>query len=213
MAADKVMVRFARAKLTSTEKDTVSFCLPAAGDPNCRKPENYGPIATPNITPTMNRTYFFEDSIVFKKTVLGISLQAPTPMVNRTVMKISQVDVCGKKAYLVTGFGNGGEAGFDRSSLLGLIAPVGNKTIVIGNLSAQAAKAGSWPISFAESYNKEAMESVFGVNTPGEAPSGYASLAAMIGSTERPVLGELGGSGGFGASQGGGRAVSAQVAQ
>jgi len=162
----------------------------------------------------MNRAYYFEDTSVFKATVMGITLQSGTPMVNRTVMKISQVEVCGKKAYLVTGFGNGSEAGFDRSSVLGLIAPIGGKTIVIGNLSAQAAQPGSWPISFAEKYNKETMESVFGLNTPNMPPTGYAALATMIGSSERPILGEIGGgAGGPGFSPAGGRAVSAQVAQ
>lgn len=145
--------------------------------------------------PKLNQDYFLRTTVAMKG----------SNMVNDAVMKMTEVDICGTKAYLVQSFGNGGSLGFDRSSVIQLIAPVGNQTLVLGDASAQAYRdpssnqTVSWPLWFPVSKIGLLGISMAApiTDTPKALFDIYPLVARQIGSTEQVMLGKIGGSPGF----------------
>jgi hypothetical protein len=187
MPANKVVVRFARAKMTSTAKNTVTFC--AYDRRSCASPDNYQAYDFSNFTPTLGREYFIEDTTDFG---MLASAYMRGKMVNRSAMKISPINICGSRVYMVTAFQNGGGLGFDRSSLIGLVAPINGKTIVLGDLSAQGYTKGTYPLEFPKKWD-DTRNAVLGEVDPQtrQASGGYYAIANLVGSTERTFMGEV----------------------
>lgn len=180
MSASDVMVRFARSKMRSSEKNTVGICSGSASD--CDKSgAKYSEVKdASNWTPTLNKDIYTED-----RTSVAIY-----EMVNRQVLKVRTVDVCGAKAYMVTAFGNGQTEGFKRSSVIGLIAPTSaNKTVIVGDGSTFAL-GNSLPAKFLD-YPDKAMDTIFGKIEDGRPVGGYLEIASLIGSREKTYKGML----------------------
>lgn len=193
----QVRDRFARVTLRSSNDNKMTVCTldGAEGRTGCRNPQNYSEVDVPDFSPKPNREYYLrsEKKMCGEVPILGYQC-SPTPMDNRVTFKVSPVDICGARAYLITGFANGHNAGFDRSSLIGLIAPVGGKTLVLGDFSAQSWTAGSWPLELPK-HTQSAMDAVFGEldRRNHQMKRGYIDIAEMIGSRERPIMGQIGG--------------------
>jgi hypothetical protein len=186
MPANKVVVRFARAKMTSTTMNEVTMC--GADRRACQNPENYQAYDFTSFNPVVSKEYFIKDTTSFG----GLASLFKGKMVNQSVIKISPINVCGSKVYMVTAFQNGGSLGFDRSSLVGLVAPIGGKTIVLGDFSAQGYTQGSFPLIFPQKWD-ETRDVVLGSidRASGRPTGGYYAIADVIGSKERPVMGEV----------------------
>lgn len=196
LPAKIVTDRFAQSKLKSSDIDTVTVCLPPQTD--CASAQSYEELPQAwdisKFSPNPRVTYYIQDSTKlssnpFKAMIAG-------SMVNRTALRITPVSICGTKVYLATGFAVGNELGFDRSSLVGVIAQINGKTMIIGEASVQSFDSNSKPVHyFARDYFKDTMEGIFGTIDPAtrQETGSYASIAKLIGSTERPVMGEIGG--------------------
>jgi len=123
----------------------------------------------------------------------GIELIAGYRMINETNLRISQFPVCGAPVYLVSVFGLPNNdntpvanAGFDNSTLLGVIAPVGDKTLILGSLSSQTFRKTSespMPLVFLD-FPEKVVTEVF---------DKYKSVSSLIGAKEATANGEIGG--------------------
>lgn len=123
----------------------------------------------------------------------GIELMAGYRMINETNLRISQFPVCGTPVYLVSVFGLPNAAGtpdankgFDNSTLLGVIAPVGDKTLILGSISSQSFRKSSespMPLVFLD-YPEKIVKEVF---------DKYKAVGNLIGSKEATNNGEIGG--------------------
>jgi hypothetical protein len=111
-------------------------------------------------------------------------------MANETALRITKIPLCNSEFYLVSALGlpqRSGDRGFDSSALLGVVAPIGGKSLVFGSLAAQAYRGGGdkpMPIVFLE-YHERFINDIF---------AKYNSIGSMIGSKERTVNGLIGGS-------------------
>lgn len=182
MPPAQVKDAFARELLMPSDSVKVTVCTDPGAQINsnaCRRDSAvYQEMSAASFEPKTGQDYFLNTQRNF----------ITSNMVNKSTMKITELTICGVKSYLVTGFGNGHNLGFDRSSLIGLIAPIGGKTLVLGDASLQAyhtaaSQKTSWPLWFPY-YPKDAISSGLGV---------YNELASLIGSQEEPVNGLLGG--------------------
>jgi hypothetical protein len=188
-SSEKVATAFARAKLESDADNTVRACM---GERNsCMSPANYRQINSERFVlddKTMNRDVFFVDST---KIQAGMS-----PMVSYSAMRVSKVPVCGSDIYLLTAFGNGHKLGLERSSLVGLVARIGDKTVVIGNGSAQSWKIDQdepWPLWLPKDPSGLQRKALGGLHPDTREEQGYLAIARKIGSTEKTYNGIVGG--------------------
>lgn len=149
--AKDVVDTFARASFMS---ESVKKC--DLNREECRDPANYSAIPA-DFKLQVNKEYFVQDTTEI--------LPGKSPMVNRNVFTIHPRRICGARAFVITGFGNGGSRGFDRSTLLGFVVKVGGKTLVIGNFAGQSQAVANgpiptdqdpWPIWFPLDYKKTA---------------------------------------------------------
>jgi hypothetical protein len=175
----KAVSQFVQSKLQSNSDNTVSICRSDLA--TCKSGQGFTPIsehAAANMKLNFRTDYVLQDSTSFSTFM--------APMVNRYVMNIQPLDLCGSRIYLLTGFGLSQSLGFDRYTLIGLVAPVGGKTLVIGDFAGQSLNDGrdnKWPLWFPSKAN-DLQTKIF---------QGYAEIAEIVGSQERPVMGELGG--------------------
>lgn len=149
--AKDVVDTFARASFMS---ENVKKC--DLNREECRNSMNYATIPA-DFKLQVNKEYFVQDSTEI--------MSGKSPMVNRNVFTIHPRRICGARAFVITGFNNGGSRGFDRSTLLGFVVKVGGKTLVIGNFSGQSQAVAQgpfptdndpWPIWFPLDYKRTA---------------------------------------------------------
>ena len=171
--------QFVQGKLQSTSDNTVSLCRSDLA--TCKAGQGFQPISAhqaANMKINFRTDYVLQDSTSFSSFM--------SPMVNRYVMNVQPLDLCGSRIYLLTGFGLSQSLGFDRYTLIGLVATVGSRTLVIGDFAGQSVNDGrdnKWPLWF-PSRSKDLQTKIF---------DGYGAIAQLIGSQERPVMGEIGG--------------------
>jgi hypothetical protein len=188
---DQVKDIFTRNLVMSNDTTSVSICKQPCSSPVLSLPSGF-----PDSNPQKPADYrlrtdqhFASGGKAFLADLTGVN----THMVNDSNLRVTQLPVCGTNVYLVSIMSlpspvgsTSAERGFDNSTLLGVIAPVGDKTLILGSLSAQSFKRGGeapMPISFLE-HSRELVSDVF---------DKYNAVARAVGSTDRTVNGQLGG--------------------
>ena len=171
---------FIRLKLGSADpKNTVGIC--DHSPEQCRDPksakQNYKTMSAlwiQNQDPKPGSSYFVSDKVNFG--MFGV----PYIMENRSEIKVSgELSVCGGKAYVVTAINNGHSRGFDYGTLAALVVRVGDKTVVIGDFSAQSFSGIPRDFPYSAKEFSEFMT------------RGYNKLADTVGADERVENGRI----------------------
>ncbi len=169
-SAEQVQKSFVK-KMVEPDETQVMSCESPCGAYKQRLPEGF---------PKSGHDYLFRTQ---KEFGFGYS------MANETALRITKIPLCNAEFYLVSALGlpqHPGDRGFDSSTLLGVIAPVGGKSVVFGSFAAQVYRGGGdkpMPIVFQE-HHERFINDVF---------AKYNSIGAMIGSKETAVNGLIGG--------------------
>lgn len=167
---EQVRNALARRFFTSNSDETIEVC-----QNGCERGQGFREHQN-GIVPVINKQY----QVKSRRSSLIAS------MTNTVSHKFVNLEICGTPVHMATAFGNSHERGFDATSLLSLIMPISDRTIVIGDMSMQSfLKAGtdvSAPLQVMSKYRSW---------IPSRAWNTHDTIGKQIGSTEVSVMGEV----------------------